>query len=539
MRLASKLLVLAMHIAILSNPLPATSSPSQGPLQVGWARCDLTPPKLPVFIDGLFNARLSEGVGDPLTATVLVLGNEKDHVVFASADLVAIADGLRDAVRRKLDGRVEGLDPMKVVLHATHTHSAPVARTATSSTAQSSRRFSYREEDGFPVPAMTPAEYIDFAASRLADCIAAAWNSRQPGSVAYGTEEVIVGRNRRWVDQEGRSTMYGLVKAEARERFRHIEGTEDHVMNILATYDTKGVLTGLVLNLNCPSQQSETSWLLSADFWHETRLELAERLGDGVFLLPQCGPAGDISPHHLLDAKAHERMRQLRGQSLRQQIAERIADAVDRVLPVIASTANASPVLRHEIAVLQLPTAEISREEAEEASRQAERSLQKHRAELQKLSDNPAARQDPRWYVPVTRAFTRAHWHGDVQTRYQARQRGEGLTLPSEIHCIRVGDVAFASNPFEYYSDYGIEIKLRSPFIQTFLVQLAGPGTYIPSSRSVLGGGYGSTAASNPVGPEGGRVLADRTIAMLRSLADPMEGSPVETPLPPAQDPKP
>jgi len=520
MRLLPKLLVLTMPLAILSSSLAAAPDASQDPLLVGWARCDLTPPKLPVFIDGLFNARLSEGVEDPLTATVLVLDNQKDHVVFASADMVTIPDSLRDSVRGKLQGRAEGLDPMKIVLHATHTHSAPVARTPDSSTAQSSQRFSYREEDGFPVPAMTPAEYIDFAATRLADCIVAAWNARQPGSVAYGLDEAVVGRNRRWVDAEGRSTMYGLVKPEARERFRHSEGTEDHTVNVLATYDPKGVLTGLVVNLACPSQQNETSWLLSADFWHETRLELAKRLGEGVFLLPQCGTAGDISPHHLLSTGAHERMRQLRGQSLREQIGERIADAVDRILPVIASTANPRPMLRHDVAVFDLPTAEISSEEVKEASLQANKSFEKHRLELQKLKDNPSAREDPRWYISVTRAFNRAHWHGDVLRRHEAQQRGEGLTVPSEVHCIRVGEVAFASNPFEYYLDYGMQIQTRSPFLQTFLVQLAGPGTYVPSPRSVEGGGYGSMAASNPVGPEGGQILADRTLDALMRLHD-------------------
>ena len=78
------------------------------------------------------------------------------------------------------------------------------------------------------------------------------------------------------------------------------------------------------------------------------------------------------------------------------------------------------------------------------------------------------------------------------------------------------GDVAFATNPFEYYLDYGIQIKARSPAPQTFLVQLAGAGTYVPSPRSTLGGGYGSLPASNPVGAEGGGVLRDRTVELLR-----------------------
>ena len=56
--------------------------------------------------------------------------------------------------------------------------------------------------------------------------------------------------------------------------------------------------------------------------------------------------------------------------------------------------------------------------------------------------------------------------------------------------------------------------------MQTFLVQLAGSGTYVPSRRSQAGGGYGSVPASNPVGAEGGRLLAERTIEVIRELWD-------------------
>ena len=77
---------------------------------------------------------------------------------------------------------------------------------------------------------------------------------------------------------------------------------------------------------------------------------------------------------------------------------------------------------------------------------------------------------------------------------------------------------AFATNPFEYYLDFGIQIKVKSPALQTFVVQLAGPGTYIPSRRAAAGGGYGAVPASNPVGPEGGEVLADYTVGKIRAL---------------------
>ena len=58
--------------------------------------------------------------------------------------------------------------------------------------------------------------------------------------------------------------------------------------------------------------------------------------------------------------------------------------------------------------------------------------------------------------------------------RYMAQQKGEGTTYKMELHVLRLGDVAIATNPFELFLDYGVQIEARSPAMQTFLIQLAG-----------------------------------------------------------------
>ena len=37
----------------------------------------------------------------------------------------------------------------------------------------------------------------------------------------------------------------------------------------------------------------------------------------------------------------------------------------------------------------------------------------------------------------------------------------------------KLRDVAIATNPFELFLDYGVQIEARSPAVQTFLIQLA------------------------------------------------------------------
>jgi hypothetical protein len=86
-----------------------------------------------------------------------------------------------------------------------------------------------------------------------------------------------------------------------------------------------------------------------------------------------------------------------------------------------------------------------------------------------------------------------------------------------ELHVIRLGDVAFATNPFELFADFGFRISGRSRARQTFLVQLSCDSCgYLPTERAIKGGGY--SAMVNRVGPEGGQVLVNETIKCINEL---------------------
>ena len=46
-----------------------------------------------------------------------------------------------------------------------------------------------------------------------------------------------------------------------------------------------GELTGLVLNVACPSQVSEALKIVSADYWNEVRAEVGARWGKDIYIL--------------------------------------------------------------------------------------------------------------------------------------------------------------------------------------------------------------------------------------------------------------
>ncbi len=110
----------------------------------------------------------------------------------------------------------------------------------------------------------------------------------------------------------------------------------------------------------------------------------------------------------------------------------------------------------------------------------------------------------------------RASW---VLDRFELQQTQP--KVPVEIQVIRIGDVAIATNPFELYLDFGMQMKARSKAVQTFVVQLANDHrSYVPTKRAVAGGAYGAIPESNEVGPEGGRELVERTLELIELLWD-------------------
>jgi hypothetical protein len=74
------------------------------------------------------------------------------------------------------------------------------------------------------------------------------------------------------------------------------------------------------------------------------------------------------------------------------------------------------------------------------------------------------------------------------------------------------------SNPFELFCEYGIRIKARSKATQTFILQMSGFGSYLPTARAQAAGSYSAIPQSNLIGPEGGQMLVDKTVEIIDEL---------------------
>jgi hypothetical protein len=508
-----------------------TEGQKKGNFYIGWASADITPDK-PVFIQGLGRARISEEVMDPVTVTAFALesGASGEKAIMISCDLAIIDDGtrsgsddnLRDNVRKLLKESLPEVKSEQIFLNATHTHAGPLIGPETD----------LKNLFGIELNAMTPAECLDYISRCIAKAAEKAWKSREPGGISYGLGHAVVGHNRITKNLNGESILYGNPN---NENFSHVEGYEDHSVNLLYTWDEQRNLTGVIINVASPSQMTETLHKLSADYWHDTRIEIRQRLGKDIFILPQCSAAGDQSARVVVDKKAEDRMQQLEFPHIekklrrRKQIASRIADAVISVLPYMKDNIKWDPAFVHKMEVINLSRRNLEIEDVNKALQEAKDWEEKYKKALNEIEHNPTMKErqpvedqgayaTPRWYTYITLYYFMMKAQQGVKERYQLQNIQP--KIPIEVHVMRIGDIVIATNPFELYLDYGIRIKARSPAVQTFLVQLAGSGTYLPTSRSIEGGAYGSEPRSTLVGPEGGQELVERTLKIINEVME-------------------
>ena len=492
--------MLKRWILTLACVLCAAAAAHSAELYVGAASADITPDR-PVLLQGQFCTRIAREAATPITANVIALeardGEQPlGQIVLVSIDLCSIRLNTRAAIIAKLAEILPEFDAENnLLMAATHTHTSIASRVG-----------AYTLPKGVdPSEVMMDAEAARFLADRIAPAIKRAWEGRVRGQFTYGLGNAVIAFNRRSVYENGEAVMYGPTN---RADFRKIEGMEDYDVGCCFFWDSEGKLLAMIVNPSCPSQEVEGLSVVNADYWHPVREALKAKYGADVVIAGFCGAAGDLSPHVRYRNKAVDRMTRLRGEDNLHEIARKIVAAVDEVYPVVESEKSGEIPFEHNYLVLDLPQQKIP----EPLYEQFRKDLEGIKAKLDADENNGAAD-----------LFVRYNWTKRVVDRYESQQGVENPTAEVPLHVVRLGDLAICSNPFELYTDFGVQIKARVKATQTIIVQLASsisPGgeSYVPSQYAVQGGGYGAIPQSNRIGAEGGQLYTEKTIEAINAL---------------------
>jgi hypothetical protein len=295
--------------------------------------------------------------------------------------------------------------------------------------------------------------------------------------------------------------MYGNTNTE---NFLRLEGGADSGVEYIAAFDKAKNMTGIVVNLACPAQVVENQNYISADMWGEVRRQWPEC----GYILPLCGAAGDIAMRDLVRRNRNERdMREPDGMG--QQAGRIVRESKFALSEITESDIADNAQISHIAEKVSVPLRKVTKEQYIKA-----------KAEYDEIENRYAASPPDRYEdsIPLQMGDRTAYASAaGVIRRWELQKKQDFIDM--EIHALRLGGAVIATNPFELYQDYGMQIKARSPANQTLVTQLCcGSFGYLPTEYSITGGHYGCGVSNGFAGPEGGDMLVEATLNMINRL---------------------
>ena len=488
-------------------------------LKFGWSEVSIVPEGKKINLAGQFYERITDEVRDPICITALAIESE-DVAIFCSCDLESTSYTLLCAVREILK-KVDAFPYDKVIVNAIHSHTS-ISYTNYSDAYGSTlsvldqyipKDVDYEEFTGAVSGDLFDGEAaFDFIAQKIAEAAILAFNNLKAGKYAPGFGRAAVGMCRRVCYDDGSAKMWGDTNFA---NFTELEGGNDSGIEMLFITDENEKLTGVVANLACPAQTLEHRSIISADFWGDVKKNLRAKFGADVYLLPLCAPAGDQCPRDMIRwvepespindpniirenvpyRRADPSMFDIKGCV---RAARRITDEILYAYEDIEAYISDAEFV-HKVIALDMPVRRVTIEEKDRALEAIETFFANHKGSLT-FKDTAAM-----------------HVHAGTVTRYDIQQTVN--TDEIEMHVLKLGDVAFATCPYELFLDYGNRIRSRSLAAQTFLVQLCcGNKGYLPTEKAEKGGHYSAYVSSGVSGHEGGDLLVRKTLTEINKM---------------------
>lgn len=492
-------------------------------VKFGWSEVSLVPTGRKVNLVGQFYERITDEVADPIGVTALAIECGGEEAIFCACDLGSTSHILLEGVRERLS-KIEGFPVDKVMISAIHTHTSLGYASRSDSTKSSGNSLdvlrklmpnvkyeklvSYEGDD-----LLQGEEAFNFVADRIAEAAKNARENLKEGMYAQSFGRAAVGMCRRVCYDDGSAKMWGDTDMA---NFTELEGGNDSGIELLFTYDTSKKLTGIIANVACPAQVLEHRNFISADYFGQLKLLLREKYGSDINLLGLVSPAGDQCPRDMIRwvepetpindpniirnnptvRVADPSMFDLAGcKKVARRIATEIFYALDEVTDYTSDTD-----LVHKNISLDLPLRRVT-------IAQKDAALAAIKAFANEIGDGTINFNDN----------ARMHVHAGTVARYNVQQSVYNTTI--EIHVLKLGNMAFATNPYELFLDYGNQIRARSKASQTFLIQLCcGSSGYLPTAKAEAGSHYSAYVSSGTVGHVGGDMLVRKTLQEINEM---------------------
>lgn len=439
---------------------------------------DISPPTVPVRVNAMFTERSATNVVDPLLAKALALDDGQTRVVLCLVDSCMVPRELVDRAKSEAS-QTTGLPAHRMLVAATHTHSAPSAMGCLGSR-------------------VDPA-YAAWLPARISAAMVGAVGRLAPARVAWAqADDWEHTFNRRWIRRPDRllTDPFGQqnVRAHMHPGYQSPDvvgpsGPVDPQLSVIAVQSQEGQPLAVLANY---SMHYYGSPLLSSDYFGRFAQHLAIELragGDFVAIMSQ-GTSGDLM---WMDYSAPSR--DIGYDAYAQALATKVASLVQQM-----RWQDTAPIRMAESKLdlsYRIPDADRL-SWARQITAQLEGRLPRSHPEIYALE----------------------------ATYLHEKPRTELV-----LQAVRIGELGIAALPNEVFALTGLKLKQRSPLPVTFTIELAnGAEGYIPPPEQHQLGGYTTWPARTAgLAVEAEPRLVEASLTLLEEVAGrPRRPPPVE-----------
>lgn len=444
-------------------------------IRVGVASVDFTPEVGLPLMGNFRDDYAARGVHDPLRAKAMVLADEQGAKAALLAVDICMLDRQNVAFMREVIGSGCDVPPDNVLIHATHTHSAPAA----------SGRIGLEEEVA-PHGAAIEA-FLEKAASAVGEADRALADVTL--DVGHATEDRLC-FNRRLRRHDGTTQMNweALQPDFDPEAIVGAWGPVDPEMTCLTVRREQEPMAALVNYGLHPAILAGDNWLYSADYPGYLAEAMSRTFGDRFACMFVNGCCGDVNHVDYRDQP------QGRGFQMTQRVGYMLGVAAHQAMNSGAPVRTDSLCVSRElVAIERLKISERDRSWCENVLEQAR-------------TNPPQGQVDG---VPDV-------YYAKLRLRMWGEQDRPDHV---EVMVIRIGDVAVVGLPGEAFCQLGRDIKRRSSARHTLVVELANDAIgYLPTRESFDQGGYETTSGSTFYEPGSAERIVESAVAQLERL---------------------
>ena len=424
---------------------------------------------------GTFKPRPSTGVHDPLRVYAHAFSQGTRSAVIVGCDVAMISPEVAEKIRKRLEAD-PGIPGDSVIIHASETHNAPDYF--------GEFREAFHKEAKLKNNGVDPAEKVNFAKileDSIVETVQEAYKSKESCSIKFGIGKAEgISFNRRFHMKDG---SIGWNPGKGNPNIVKPAGPVDPEVPLMIIEQKqsqkRSVLWGFAMHLALLGGESD----YAADYPYYASKYLNihfPKAGTHFGQVPCC----DVIHIDVNNPKPQ------RGYEWAEVVGRTLAESIIKAEQ--ESTKVTDFELKSLSKIVNLRTKSYSQKEIDEASK--------------KWLD-PKIRKQLGFDEKIISATTTG-----IGLRYP------GGKIPALIQVIQLSpEIAFVGLPGEVAVEFGLEIKKKSPYKHTHVIQLSNdwPG-YIPTKKIFSGGEYEANVAK--IRPGEGEVMTEEAIRLLQSL---------------------